>query len=178
MAAEASERGAMSVSNSPAGCRRTDESPDQLLSGLLRCGPCNAEMMPWCSTAREQQGYRHYRCSKQQNHGAQCPTGFLPAAEIDKAVIEKVKEIAAQGELVLADRLGQMKIDIDHRLFDGSTNRWDGLCLQEQREILHVLIDRIVVDLDAGGFRMIFKEVRGTRAALPPNGPAADQALS
>jgi hypothetical protein len=58
------------------------------------------------------------------------------------------------------------------RLLDGFVTLWDALVPQEQRELLHLLIERIVVDLDAGGFRIEFHEVR---VAPAPASPATDE---
>jgi hypothetical protein len=38
---------------------------------------------------------------------------------------------------------------------------------QERRELLHLLIDRIAVDLEAGGLRIVFHEFR----IEPPRAP-------
>lgn len=201
-------------------------------------------------TSRNGKSYRYYRCVHQQQHGGRCPTGLLPAAEIEDAVTAQVKEIATRGEIrekilerffsdtsaltaaeetratllgrieqlnaeskrllsafsaaeagggaTLARRLGEIETETDHlriqlgevedrlraltgaqhqvervtRLLDGFVTLWGALVPQEQRELLHLLIDRVVVDLDAGGFRIEFHEVR---VAPAPPAPAADE---
>ena len=42
---------------------------------------------------------------------------------------------------------------------------------QDRHELLHLLIDRIVVDLAAGGLRIVFHEIR-CKAALPASASA------
>jgi hypothetical protein len=63
-------------------------------------------------------------------------------------------------------------------MLDGFGTLWGALVPQEQRELLHLLIDRIVVDLDAGGFRIEFHEVRVAPAAAPTDAPCAEEATS
>jgi hypothetical protein len=206
-------------------------------------------MMSGRGTGRNGKAYRYYRCVHQQNHGARCPTGLLPAAEIEDAVVAQVKEVATKGEVrqrildrffsdtsaltaaetaratlagrieqlnaeskrllsafstadagggnTLAKRLGEIETETDHlriqlgevedrlraltgaqhqvervaRMLDGFGTLWSALVPQEQRELLHLLIDRIVIDLDAGGFRIEFHEVR-IAPDPPPPGPA------
>jgi hypothetical protein len=198
-------------------------------------------------TSRNGKRYRYYRCVYQQQHGGRCPTGHLPAMEIEEAVIAQVREVATRGEVrrrildrfftdtgaltaaeatraqllarieernaeskrllaafsdadggggkTLAKRLGEIETEVDHlriqlgevedrlraltgaqrqvervaRLLDGFGTMWSALVPQEQRELLHLLIDRVVVDLDAGGFRITFHELR----VAPPPAPAA-----
>jgi hypothetical protein len=99
------------------------------------------------------------------------------------------------GGKTLAKRLGEIETEVDHlrirlgevedrlraltgaqrqvervaRLLDGFGTMWSALVPQEQRELLHLLIDRVVVDLDAGGFRITFHEL----SVAPPPAPTA-----
>ena len=63
-------------------------------------------------------------------------------------------------------------------MLDGFGTLWGALVPQEQRELLHLLIDRIVVDLDAGGFRIVFHEVRVAPAPAPIATECAEEAAS
>jgi hypothetical protein len=89
------------------------------------------------------------------------------------------------GGRTLVERLGEIETEVDHlrvqlgevedrlrawkssvrdeekmaRLFDDFDAVWGALAPLEKRELLHLLIDRIVVDLDAGGFRIEFHDL-------------------
>jgi site-specific DNA recombinase len=252
------EKVAASMSERSTGRLRTSRKTEYVLTGLLRCAPCGAAMTSARGTSRNGKAYRYYRCVHQQNNGGHCPTGLLPAAEIEDAVVAQVKEVATKGEVrqrildrffsdtsalataeaaratltgrmeqlnaeskrllsafsaagvgggnTLAKRLGEIETETDHlriqlgevedrlraltgaqrqvervaRMLDGFGTLWDALVPQEQRELLHLLIHRIVVDLDAGGFRIEFHEVRVAPdpAALPPGDARAEEAAS
>lgn len=237
------EKVAASMSQRSTGRLRVNRRAAYLLTGLLRCGPCESGMTSARGTSHTGNQYRYYRCVHQQRFGGQCPTGLLPAKEIEDAVIGQVKEVATRGEVrqrildrffsdrsaldgaeaarntmtgrieqlnaeskrllsafsavggtggnTLAKRLGEIETETDHlriqlgevedrlraltaaqhqvervtRLLDSFGELWDALVLQEQRELLHLLVERVIVDLDAGGFRVEFREVH---AALDP----------
>jgi site-specific DNA recombinase len=243
---EAFERVAECMSQRTTGRLRKNRKSEYLLTGLLRCGPCDAAMTSAQGTSRNGKRYRYYRCVHQQEHGGRCPSGLLPAAEIEKAVIAQVREVATRGGVrqrildrfssdtgaftaaestraqlfarmeernaesrrllaafsdadggggkTLAKRLGEIETEVDHvriqlgevedrlralagaqrqvervaRMLDAFGTLWGALVPQEQRELLHLLIDRIVVDLDAGGLRLEFHEVRVAPDPAPP----------
>ena len=253
---EAFEKVAESMSLRSTGRIRTNRKSEYILTGLLHCGPCDAAMTSSQGTSRNGKKYRYYRCVHQQQHGGRCPTGHLPAMDIEEAVVAEVKDVATRGEVrqkildrffsdtgalsaaeatrvqlrarieegnaeskrllsafsdagasggkTLATRLGEIESDVDHlgiqlgevedrlraltgaqrqvervaRLLDGFGTMWSALVPQEQRELLHLLIDRIVVDLDAGGFRITFHELRvaPTQATTAPT--RAEEATS
>jgi len=249
---EAFEKVAESMSQRSTGRIRRSRKSEYILTGLLRCGPCDAAMTSSRGTSRNGKRYRYYRCVHQQENGGSCPSGFLPAADIEDAVIAQVKEIATQGAMrqkildrffsdtgalttaeatradllarienlngesrrllaafrdaesgggkTLAKRLGEIETESDRlrmqlgevedrlrgltaaqqqvdrvaELLDSFGTIWDALVPQEQRELLHLLVERIVVDLDAGGFRIAFHEVRV--APTPPTAaPSAEE---
>jgi len=251
---EAFEKVAETMSQRSTGRIRRSRKTEYILTGLLRCGPCDAAMTSSRGTSRNGKRYRYYRCVHQQENGGSCPSGFLPAADIENAVVAQVKEIATQGEMrqkildrffsdtgalttaeatragllahienlngesrrllaafrdaesgggkTLAKRLGEIETEIDHlriqlgevqdrlqgltaaqqqvdrvaHLLDSFGTIWDALVPQEQRELLHLLIERIVVDLDAGGFRIVFHEVRVAPTQPPAALPSTEEA--
>lgn len=80
------------------------------LSGILRCGPCGAPM--WASLGKGRNGvrYRYYRCRQHQQSRGACPTGIVPAGEVEKVVIDQVKQVARRGDIqqrVLAHLCGE-----------------------------------------------------------------------
>ena len=71
-----------------------------LLRGLLYCEACGRAMVH-TFTSRGNRRYRYYTCTKAMKNGRRsCPTQSLPAAEIEEAVVEQVRCIARDPELV------------------------------------------------------------------------------
>ncbi len=65
-----------------------------LLRGLLRCRACN-RVMSHTFTTRGGRRYRYYRCTNATKRGRQsCPSGSLPAIEMENAVVEQIHGIA------------------------------------------------------------------------------------
>ncbi len=61
-----------------------------LLKGFLRCSPCNSAMVPSHAT-RGGRRYRYYRCNQGVRRGREhCPSGALPAAQLEALVWEQV----------------------------------------------------------------------------------------
>ncbi|MHB1843263.1 MAG: recombinase family protein [Deltaproteobacteria bacterium] len=80
------------------GVRRT-RRPEYLLTGLLRCQPCDAAMTSSAGRGRNGKSYRYYRCCKEATEGTACPTGLLVADEVESAVVAQVREAAKKGDL-------------------------------------------------------------------------------
>jgi site-specific DNA recombinase len=78
---------------------RKGRRPEHLLTGILRCLPCNAAMTTSVVTGKAGRKYRYYRCRKEVAEGCGCPTGLLVADEIEAAVIAQVKLLAREGTL-------------------------------------------------------------------------------
>jgi site-specific DNA recombinase len=216
---------------------RRNRKAEYLLTGILRCGPCSSAMTTGLGTGRKGQRYRYYRCVHQQSYGGHCPTGLLPAAKLEDAVVAHVKDVATKGDIrqrildrffdekpalaaaeaertvlltriddlnaeskrllgafsaagagggnTLAKRLGEIEAETDHlriqlgevedrvramtsakgqvervtRMLESFSPMWDALIPHERRELLHLLVQRVTVDLDAGGFRVDFYDV-------------------
>ncbi|MBN1518020.1 recombinase zinc beta ribbon domain-containing protein [Candidatus Sumerlaeota bacterium] len=66
-----------------------------LLKGLIFCDACHAAMIhTWTVTAKNKRRYRYYVCSHPQKHGWDtCPTKSLPARDIERFVIERIRAI-------------------------------------------------------------------------------------
>lgn len=63
-----------------------------LLKGLLRCKACDSAMVHSISR-RGTRAYRYYACSHGARHGrGTCPSGSLPAGEIERVVVEEVTQ--------------------------------------------------------------------------------------
>ncbi|MCC7409992.1 MAG: recombinase family protein [Phycisphaeraceae bacterium] len=79
-----------------------------LLKGLLRCGPCGCGMMH-TYTSKGNRRYRYYVCIHAQKRGwGSCPTKSVPAAEIERFVVERIKVIG-KDDAVLAATLAQAR---------------------------------------------------------------------
>ncbi|GDY13107.1 integrase [Planctomycetota bacterium] len=73
-----------------------------LLKGLLTCGPCDCGMT-YCWTKRGPKVYAYYTCDRSRSHGADtCPMPSLPAAELDRVVVEEIAGICRDPRLVEA----------------------------------------------------------------------------
>jgi site-specific DNA recombinase len=63
-----------------------------LLKGLLRCAPCGCAMTPSHTTRQGKKRYRYYVCSAAQKRGWQsCPSKSVPASEIERFVVERIR---------------------------------------------------------------------------------------
>ncbi|MBU4400776.1 MAG: recombinase family protein, partial [Planctomycetes bacterium] len=72
-----------------------------LLKGLLRCVPCNCAMTPSHSTRDSKKRYRYYVCTAAQKRGRQaCPSQSIPAGEIERFIVEQIKCIGRDPQLV------------------------------------------------------------------------------
>ncbi len=79
-----------------------------LLKGLLYCKPCARRMMH-TYTSKGNRRYRYYVCVSAQKRGWEnCPTKSVPAAEIERFVVERIKAIGKDDE-VLARTLAQAR---------------------------------------------------------------------
>lgn len=71
-----------------------------LLRGLLRCAPCGCAMTHSHST-RGNKRYRYYVCLQAQKRGHHtCPSKSLPAAEIERHVIDQVRAVCRDPRLI------------------------------------------------------------------------------
>lgn len=77
-----------------------------LLKGLLRCRHCDSAMVS-SHTKKGNRLYRYYVCSRAQKRGWQsCPCPSLPAQDIEALVVDCIRGIGKDPELV-KDTLGQ-----------------------------------------------------------------------
>ncbi len=72
-----------------------------LLQGLLRCANCEHKMTPKPGHGRSGRYYPYYACTNaEKSLGDACPRHYVPADAIDRAVIEFLKKLEMQPELV------------------------------------------------------------------------------
>jgi site-specific DNA recombinase len=73
-----------------------------LLRGLIRCVPCDCAMSH-AFTTRGSKRYRYYVCGRAQKRGWNaCPSKSVPAAEIEKFVVEQIKAIGKDPAVLAA----------------------------------------------------------------------------
>ncbi len=71
-----------------------------LLRRLLYCKSCG-RVMAHTYTTRDNKRYRYYTCTNAIKNGRRkCPTPSLPSAEIEKAVIDQIRCIGQDGDLI------------------------------------------------------------------------------
>ena len=112
-----------------------------LLKGILRCAPCGCAMTPTHSTKDGNKRYRYYVCGSAQKRGWHtCPSKSIPAAEMEKFVVEQIKSIGRDPQFLEATidqarKLGQSQIEgleMERRRVESELNEWN----LEIREVL------------------------------------------
>jgi hypothetical protein len=97
-----------------------------LLQGLLRCRNCDCSMTPVTASKKgaESKKYRYYVCLSAQKRGWDtCPSKSIPAAEIERFVVEQVRATALP-----------------------SFEAWDTLGPADQIELLRSLVAEVAYD--------------------------------
>ena len=116
-----------------------------LLRGILRCKACDHSMTHTFTTARGQHKtqYRYYRCVGAIKSGSRtCPSGTLPAAEIERVVIDEIRAIAKDRALI-KQVLAESQSKIEHELQDKQVLR-DELAKELKRH--HRELKRLAID--------------------------------
>ncbi|MHC4124614.1 MAG: recombinase family protein [Planctomycetota bacterium] len=71
-----------------------------ILQGLLKCGWCNSYMSNKYSTGRKELHY-YYQCTRNSHGGnGACSMKYVPAPEIEKAVLKKLKGMSVDKKLI------------------------------------------------------------------------------
>ncbi|MEZ6138287.1 MAG: zinc ribbon domain-containing protein [Pirellulaceae bacterium] len=72
-----------------------------MLKGILRCACCDCSMTPTHTTKNGSKRYRYYVCMKAQKRGwKNCKSKSVPAAEIEKFVVDKIRHVGHDAALV------------------------------------------------------------------------------
>ena len=125
-----------------------------LLKGLL-WGPDGAAFSP-THTRKKNRLYRYYVSQTILRHGAgACPVGRVPAAEIEAAVIDQLRAVFRQPEIIIgtwkASKISDPEIN-ENAVREALTQLdplWDELFPAEQARIVQLLVER--VDIGLGG---------------------------
>jgi site-specific DNA recombinase len=106
----------MLVRNGQLGGSGVRNKSGALLKGLLRCAACDCSMSPTHTTRNGNKRYRYYVCLTAQKRGWQnCPSRSVPAGEIEKYVIDQIKCIGQDPELI-AETLRQCQRQAEERI--------------------------------------------------------------
>ena len=88
--------------NGRTGGRSVRNKHGALLKELVRCTPCDAAMIHTYTTKGAKR-YRYYVCLRAQKHGwATCPTKSIPAPELERFVVDRIRAIGADESVVAA----------------------------------------------------------------------------
>ena len=101
--------------NGSGGYQGERENSDALLKGLLRCARCGCAMTP-TYTVKGNRRFRYYVCQSIAKKGAHaCPTGRVAAAEVERQVIDRIRAIGRDPDLV-AETVRQVRQQRDQLL--------------------------------------------------------------
>ncbi len=150
--------------NAKEGGKRVRESHGALLRRLLHCPHCNHAMTHSWTKKTDGRCYRYYVCVQAIKRGyGSCPTGSLPAAEVEKFVIERIRAIGRDPALIKEvlrqsrtkePRIAPEELRAALEQFDPA---WDNLVSSEQERLLHLLVERIAYDATAGTMAIAFR---------------------
>ncbi|MGH9867072.1 MAG: recombinase family protein [Candidatus Polarisedimenticolia bacterium] len=156
--------------------RRSTRAPKAPLAGLLRCVACDAAMSP---TYSQKQGrrWRYYVCHKAHRKGwSTCPSPTLPAHQIERFVVDRIRAIGTDPELVAAtleearrlagpdDRV--QAADLRKALAEFDTV-WAAMTTPEQAEVAQTLIERIDYDGRTKDINVVFRPEGVRMLAVP-----------
>ena len=138
---------------------RTRSDTPALLKGLL-FGPDGAAFSP-THTRKGGRLYRYYVSQTVLKHGAgACPIGRVPAGEIEPAVIDQLRAVFRQPEIVAGTWKAARARDGDVAEGDARAalqqfgSLWDELFPAEQARIVALLVERIYIGADGLNVRL------------------------
>ena len=120
------------------------------LKGLVHCGSCNVLMDQTCSNKKGLQ-YRYYTCSNHLKYKSCAASQHtFPADIIEKRVVEEIVRILKSPEVVMSlNRLAERRKEVSKAdlmtAIKNLNDVWSFLYQAEQRKIIHMLINKIVI---------------------------------
>jgi len=130
-----------------------------LLKGLIY-GPDGAAFSP-THTRKRGKLYRYYVSQTILKHGAgSCPIGRVPAAEIEAAVIDQVRAVFCQPEIIASTwetakgHCRDITLDDARKALQQFDPLWDELFPAEQARIIALAVERVEIGTDAIHVRM------------------------
>jgi len=123
-----------------------------MLKGRLHCRACGCAMVHVLS-GRGTKRYRYYVCSKaNRTTRANCPSPSLPAAEIERVVLEQLavalRQPAIMNAAVASARESDRAVGVADvtMALDDFESLWAALTPREQTRVLDLAIDRVEYD--------------------------------
>ena len=115
-----------------------------ILKGLIHCVPCGCAMSPTHATKNGKKRYRYYVCLSAQKRGWQsCPSQSIPAGEIERFVVEQIKDIG-RDPLLIAETVRQSRAQADERIAEiEAEERRLGRELAGHQRDMHKLIEQL-----------------------------------
>jgi site-specific DNA recombinase len=126
-------------------------------------------------TRRRGRTYRYYTTQTALRLGADaCPLRSVPAAEVEQAVIDQVRQLLRAPEVIVATwRAATAQSEIDEATVRSALNEfdelWSHLFPSEQARIIRLLVQRVDVQLDGvaialrvGGLSGLVGELRAS----------------
>jgi site-specific DNA recombinase len=119
-----------------------------LLKGLLRCEPCNCSMVhTYTSSKARKARYRYYVCVGAQKRGWQtCPSKSVPAEEMERLVIEQIREIGMNPSIIS----GTIREARKHVKAALASLQSEEKSLQRDLKRCHGEVQRLALDAGAG----------------------------
>ena len=137
--------------NGRSGGKAVRNKHNALLRGILHCGACNCGMSHSYSKKKGNRLYRYYVCQKAQKRGWQsCPAPSIPAGEIEQFIINEIKAIGHDPEVVDAT-LKQARIQSEEQAERLKLERAD---LRDQLRDSHAELGRLAATLAPGDSRL------------------------
>jgi len=113
-----------------------------LLKSLIQCGHCGMSMGATFARKRGKT-YRYYLCLHARKSGYEsCPVRSVAAGEVDKTVLEKVREMIGSPEMITKETSISKESEASLR---NMANLWDELYPGEHAQIVRRLIEKVTV---------------------------------
>ena len=133
---------ALLLRNRHAGSTASRNRHGALLRRLLYCKACGHTMVH-NFTGRNGKQYRYYTCTRAIKSGrSSCPSAYLPAAEIENVVVDRIRAIANDDDMV-AEVVRQARALADAELNQLQTERTD---LERELKRYHAELRRLVAN--------------------------------
>lgn len=146
-----------------------------LLKGIIVCGKCGGAMSP-THTRKKNKHYHYYIANSYRQHMCEgCTANRIPAGEIESVITGQLKMIFASPQMLVEV---WRKVRATHDNYSESDmynslrqlgSLWDHLFPMEQKRIVHLLIDRVVIlprgiDIEyrAGGIDRVLRDLQQT----------------
>lgn len=149
--------------NGKCGAPATRNKYGALLKGLLRCGPCGCGMSH-TYTSKGTRRYRYYTCTRATRQGwANCPSPSVPAAEIERFVVEQIQAVG-RDPAVVAATLAASRQETDEAVQRLAGER---TALERQRRADEAELGRVLANgADSGRMADLAERIRKTEGRL------------